>query len=1370
MLEYLSISKTKPSFPAYLDFQSLRRIGIDRVQQLSSKLWTDYNLHDPGVTILEVLCYAITDLGYRNNIKIEDLLALNLKDANSQEYNFFTPDRLLSCNPVTELDFRKRLIEIPGVRNAWLERLGVVDSAAVPPQQVENYEPAVYVDRVNGVLQYRVPVGQSEQTALRLNPQGLYRVCLDLESDRFKDANGQSYRPRAEILAEVKRVLCSHRNLCEDFGNVVVLGEEEIGLCTEIELEASADPEDVLVEIYVRVQAFLSPRLRFYTLSELLDRGKSPAEIFAGRPSALYDPTSVYRSNGFIDTAELAALNLPQVIHTSDLYQIIMDVAGVAAIKKLSIVNYINGLPQSTGDPWCLHLTPKHRPVLGLAQSKVTFSKGNLPFKASADEVERRYYEQQAAGIKSPLDRSELDLAVPQGTHYDLADHYSIHHDFPLTYGISEDGLPGTASVLRQGQANQLKGYLVFFDQILANYFAQLAHVRDLFSWESEVDRQQPIDDIQKQNRQRTYFTQRLTTLPGVEEILLNYLDTNPRSSGEMPIGYLPYLDFISEDAIAYFDRRNRFLDHLLARFAETFSDYVQLNYQLNGGRRQEIDIIEDKARFLREYPELSRDRFRAFNYCNCDQIWDTNNVSGYQKRVSRLLGTDLDPDRHEKFWRRSLNHYQIIESALGYKFSLTIDPDTSPLQSKQTYHTLAQAQSALDEFLVFALDPAHYRRLTYHFYYHYGWEVIDATGKSLVTYDRQFPSQSARTASLSPLLAELGGGNATVELATDTAGLVGFKLTIAIIDKPAQIFTSILKYPTAAAARTAAATAQVQIKDRGAYRGIRIGAAPESPTLFTYYGYGVIDDRGNLLAESDDSERVATVTLRDRQLNRWLSSIGSNRNKLTIAGAAGSYHFYLEIPNAAKTHLHSLNQYPTEELAGQAATAIGEHLRYLSRYALQSPGLSITDESGNPIATTDVALDPVEVFTLLNQIDPLLQIEPIPGTKKRKIAGYRFKLVDRQGEILLVGTQTQPNEDAARSHFYRDVLSILCESGVIASIGNDADSPLSFQVVSLQTPTQILATHPHNYPSATERDTAIDRLKLQVRTARLLTEFPEQPPAYIGIIKDGTGQILLQETQRHHYAPTGRENAKTAACQAGNTIVELAQTRDNFRSIDAEDGSGTYSWELTNRSKDRILAVPPQTFASQAERDRSIAAIQAQINEEGFHVVEHILLRPKYHPPAPAISDNFLPISKDSPIADPSCCATVYDPYSFWISIIIPYWPTRFRNLNFRQLVERTLRLEAPAHVGLKICWIDVCQMAEFETAYKNWLEQIDLDACNSTATDRTGSLNRLLAILTTLKNVYPEGTLHDCDEGDPNDNPIVLDRTALGTEEIQS
>ena len=56
------------------DYQLLRSYGLDYIQKLGGKLWTDYNIHDPGITILELLCYALTDLGYRTAFPIQDIL------------------------------------------------------------------------------------------------------------------------------------------------------------------------------------------------------------------------------------------------------------------------------------------------------------------------------------------------------------------------------------------------------------------------------------------------------------------------------------------------------------------------------------------------------------------------------------------------------------------------------------------------------------------------------------------------------------------------------------------------------------------------------------------------------------------------------------------------------------------------------------------------------------------------------------------------------------------------------------------------------------------------------------------------------------------------------------------------------------------------------------------------------------------------------------------------------------------------------------------------------------------------------------------------------------------------------------------------
>ncbi|MCQ6468374.1 hypothetical protein NPN14_24405, partial [Vibrio parahaemolyticus] len=48
----------------------------------------------------------------------------------------------------------------------------------------------------------------------------------------------------------------------------------------------------------------------------------------------------------------------------------------------------------------------------------------------------------------------------------------------------------------------------------------------------------------------------------------------------------------------------------------------------------------------------------------------------------------------------------------------------------------------------------------------------------------------------------------------------------------------------------------------------------------------------------------------------------------------------------------------------------------------------------------------------------------------------------------------------------------------------------------------------------------------------------------------------------------------------------------------------------------------------------------------------------------------------------------------------------TRFRNLTFRKYAEKIFRQEAPAHVLLKICWVNANDMKQFQLAYKNWLE----------------------------------------------------------------
>ncbi len=56
------------------DYQHLRKLGSSHIEKMSSDIWTDYNVHDPGVTLMEMLCYTLTELGYKADYPVKDIL------------------------------------------------------------------------------------------------------------------------------------------------------------------------------------------------------------------------------------------------------------------------------------------------------------------------------------------------------------------------------------------------------------------------------------------------------------------------------------------------------------------------------------------------------------------------------------------------------------------------------------------------------------------------------------------------------------------------------------------------------------------------------------------------------------------------------------------------------------------------------------------------------------------------------------------------------------------------------------------------------------------------------------------------------------------------------------------------------------------------------------------------------------------------------------------------------------------------------------------------------------------------------------------------------------------------------------------------
>ena len=775
MDETMYINKSR-TLPDDQDFDFLRARGFEYIEDLSSKIWTDYNTHDPGITILEVLCYAITELGYRTDFNIKDLMADPNGNIHAHQA-FFPADDILISAPLTVGDYRKILVDIVGIKNAWLYPYRDEDTNFVAEPDAEV---PIFAECKKQALVY-------EETDHPVKLHGLYNVLLDLEAnDEFGDLNrgdityqiareglanthlqillpdwrGTStfnyefitaadplsvsnlnisfsddrwtvkfdvvhgldmrtfefqaivllknditsivpliteefndvsrlidifkiYQNKIKLIISIlntaKTTLHENRNLCEDFLKLETICTEEVAFCADIEVKADTDIEEVYANILFRIENYLNPEIKFYSLSELLAQGVRTEDIFEGP----------VLTHGFIKNEELAETQIRRKIYVSDIINFIIDTPGVLSVKNVLFTKYNdNGTPSLPSQRWCMEISEGCKPVLNIFKSKVLFFKGRLPFKAKGDETFDTLKYLRGLAQRKKLKGTNNFLRMPKGSYNQLYDYVSIQYDFPATYGIGNAGLPSTSTAERKAQAKQLKAYLLFYDQILANFFSQLANAKDLFSVDTNVN--------------QTYFSQYLHEVSGIEDLYINALDleralSKPLQGDSAAVKALR--SALVEDAGNFDTRRNRFLDHLIARFAESFNEYVLMLYTYkNAEDFQQIEpgeLIKDKISFLKDYTVISKNRGKAFEYLK--PAWDNDNVSGLEKRLARLSGID-DFTRRFLFCIHRIEIQRTESNPPKYFFKVLDANGVSLLQSLYEYDSYAELQAVLDK------------------------------------------------------------------------------------------------------------------------------------------------------------------------------------------------------------------------------------------------------------------------------------------------------------------------------------------------------------------------------------------------------------------------------------------------------------------------------------------------------------------------------------------------------------------------------------------------------------------------------------------------------------------------------------------------
>ena len=691
------------------NFNFLRQEGIQLIQQLASATWTDHNLHDPGITVLETLCYALTEAGLQAGAAsaletkedvYNDIANLLTSGQQIAPQHFFTCSQVLPSSPVSLTDFQKVLLDHPSIKRAWVSVIDGIPAGNLSVLQQFNQVNNVItspvtenIDLNSNIVRAEVTVSASQYeieiafpywddpevapfqndvtiTDLKFNPDipnpwkpisgtDSYFTFLNfkwngnLESwpivlrivssltgvssttkDDILKASAVSlitpstnptllkqYNQRVMMAFESShRVRCylkNYRNLCEAISTYRSVRIQEVAISAIIEMGAGVDIERLLANIFYSVYLYLSPEVIPKSLSDL--QGKLPTETIFEGPLL---------KHGFIQDSLLSS-NLPSnTLYVSDIIRLIMQMGTgtdiqtredeenrpVISVTNVSLSLYLDNRSITTSARDCLQLinSSRHIPQLNLEKCNITVTRNNTVVTYDLNRVLDLYNELINAGnlanVISPDTPTDIPILV--GESLAIGDYYSIQNDLPVTYGVGKTGPPVAASAQRLGQAKQLQGYLFFFEQVLAGYFTQLAHINALFSANATAT--------------TTLYQLPLYNVPAAPDLLLPMAPLYTSWHDFIIDADNPYRQILKkapETEEQFLARRHRMLDHLLGRLGEEMQNFSSLIYRQKYSNPNSFRssasaaLLQLKAEYYYALPDLEKDRAQAFGH-----------------------------------------------------------------------------------------------------------------------------------------------------------------------------------------------------------------------------------------------------------------------------------------------------------------------------------------------------------------------------------------------------------------------------------------------------------------------------------------------------------------------------------------------------------------------------------------------------------------------------------------------------------------------------------------------------------------------------------------------------------------------------------
>ncbi|MCX2574536.1 hypothetical protein [Pedobacter sandarakinus] len=1293
-----------------MQFDRLREIGLAHIQQLSKGIWTDFNLHDPGITTLEALCYAITDLGYRLTFDLQDLLASNPDDGEVpiDLKNFFTARQILHSAPVTTKDFRKLLMDVSIIKGE--ETLGIKNAWVKPSDTAEQ---KLFINHQQDKLSYLPTTTDNNGFYVR----GLYNFVLEFDhSTVFGDLNSNTL-------------------------NGVYVTKE----ATDQQLDG------VEVKIDVRFSRWDDLSIDLDEDDQIIANIKSIEIRFDELPSG-YQLKANYDSNWKVSLSGtrtiagvLVALNGLSSLNNQINDFIFKEVNGILQRykQKISLVKEIVTLAEARLNqhrPLCedYHLTK----ALKIEEIAIC---GNIeidPFADASLVAAKIYFE-----IYKFLSPSVLFYSLPEMQ----AKHKAIEDIFAgpaLLHGFIDDD---------ELDASEQRCAIRSSDLIQIIMDVELEGRKVVKSISGLQLANFPEDNISNIDQRSVKWCLELATnqfyIPRLSPTLSNlsfYKSALPIAFDEDAM-MLEYNRFISQARKRY--PINPVLDipiptgdwREITSYTSIQEDFPQVyGIGANGIPNLPVDADERTERIV------SAKQFKGF-LCFFDQL-----LYGYLQQINGLKLLFSMSQEEDEYGETRLNktyfnaslingNNEIVPSAVEqHIFKTDYDAHLSNItEDKTTFenrrnrfldHMLARFCEQFSDYALIAYTLDGQKA---------GVELI----KDKLSFLNSYPEISNNRGK---------AFNYKTELSWHAQNVSGYEKRVALL------------------------LGINPLKGDGLHFSKAFRILPVS-------GVYRIESKVGAKLYLENIKPIATRTDAKLLLEKWISA-GIHEKNYRILKHSSTHKFsvYLVADHftddvIAQSHYDGLT-------AGAAKSFVKAHIELCLNELCEKQGSS----------RRNLALPILDYFEILTHT---VDHSSRPYLHKIKYQLFDKPIADSTGKVVLVGDVEGPevlgNDDAESMH--HTAISLFWK---VIRYASDADyyryNPENTLTYQANYHFEIV----DHYGNTIAKDSDKNYNK---PLADILENSTYKPIFKIVDSQDNNGTYTIKNTVaigpniKVEIDETFPSNAPNGKCVFSETLpVQVDQSGrrimvgdlnlnarinvgDDIKILYDEYSVEIKVYKLTYINNEWMLItstqIPPGTatlvlrkvFPIKSINPKSIiikaggekVAVENRvnffnktfINGEGIHLVEHLLLRPRV-----SGVDRLMNIHTD---VDCEQCK-IADTYSFVMTAVLPYWPDRFRDRNFRAFIEKTLRQEAPAHIAMNICWVSPLQMYQFEKAYKLWLIQVNM--INNDNEERAKAMEALIVIIQELRSVYPAGKLHSCKENEQQKNTLVLNQTNIG------